>query len=43
MPDRAGGDAVEMRFILAVKSRVHLARVMRRLRRIDGIARVARS
>ncbi len=43
MPDRAGGDAVEMRFILTVKNRVHLARVMRRLRRIDGIGRVARS
>ncbi|MGQ0530057.1 MAG: RelA/SpoT family protein [Panacagrimonas sp.] len=43
MPDRAGSDAVEMRFILTVKNRVHLARVLRRLRRIDGIERVART
>ena len=43
MPDRAGGDAVEMRFIITVKSRTHLARVMRRLRRIDGVERVART
>ena len=43
MPDRAGGDAVEMRFMLAVKHRVHLARVMRRLRLIDGVERVART
>jgi hypothetical protein len=42
MPDRAGGEAVEMRFLLAVKHRVHLARVMRRLRLIDGVERVAR-
>lgn len=43
MPDRAGGEAVEMRFILTVKNRTHLARVMRRIRLIDGIARVART
>jgi GTP diphosphokinase / guanosine-3',5'-bis(diphosphate) 3'-diphosphatase len=43
MPDRAGGDAVEMRFVLAVKHRTHLARVMRRLRLIDGVERVART
>ena len=43
MPDRAGGDAVEMRFVLTVKNRVHLARVMRRLRLIDGVERVART
>jgi RelA/SpoT family (p)ppGpp synthetase len=43
MPDRAGGEAVEMRFILAVKNRVHLAKVMRRVRRVDGVERVARS
>lgn len=43
MPDRAGSDTVEMRFTLAVKNRVHLARVLRRLRRIDGVERVARS
>lgn len=43
MPDRAGGEAVEMRFLLAVKNRTHLARVMRRLRLIDGVERVART
>ncbi|MCC2655772.1 MAG: bifunctional (p)ppGpp synthetase/guanosine-3,5-bis(diphosphate) 3-pyrophosphohydrolase [Panacagrimonas sp.] len=43
MPDRAGGDAVEMRFVLTVKHRTHLARVMRRLRLIDGVERVART
>lgn len=43
MPDRAGGDAVEMRFILTVKNRSHLARVMRRLRHIEGVSRVARA
>ncbi|MFP5306416.1 MAG: RelA/SpoT family protein [Gammaproteobacteria bacterium] len=42
MPDRAGGEAVEMRFVIAVKSRVHMARVLRRIRRIDGIERVWR-
>jgi GTP diphosphokinase / guanosine-3',5'-bis(diphosphate) 3'-diphosphatase len=43
MPDRAGGEALEMRFILAVKNRVHLARVLRRLRRIEGVERVNRA
>jgi GTP diphosphokinase / guanosine-3',5'-bis(diphosphate) 3'-diphosphatase len=43
MPDRAGGDAVEMRFIVAVKSRIHLARVVRRIRRIEWIERVWRA
>ena len=43
MPDRAGGEAVEMRFIVAVKSRVHLARVVRRIRRIEWIERVWRA
>ena len=42
MPDRAGSDAMEMRFVLTVKSRVHLARVLRRLRRIEWVERVAR-
>ncbi|MDE2148634.1 MAG: bifunctional (p)ppGpp synthetase/guanosine-3',5'-bis(diphosphate) 3'-pyrophosphohydrolase [Gammaproteobacteria bacterium] len=42
MPDRAGSEAIEMRFVLTVRSRVHLARVMRRLRRIDGAQRVWR-
>ncbi|NKF22197.1 bifunctional (p)ppGpp synthetase/guanosine-3',5'-bis(diphosphate) 3'-pyrophosphohydrolase [Solimonas sp. C16B3] len=43
MPDAAGGDAVEMRFIITVRSRVHLARVLRRLRRVDGVERVVRA
>ena len=43
MPDRAGGEAVETRFVLTVKNRVHLARVMRRLRLIDSVSRVARA
>jgi GTP pyrophosphokinase len=43
MPDRAGSEAVEMRFIITVRSRVHLARVLRRLRRIDGVERVIRA
>ena len=43
MPDRAGGEAVEMRFVITVRNRVHLAKVMRKLRRIDGIARVSRA
>ena len=43
MPDRAGGEAVEMRFVITVRDRVHLARVLRRIRRIDGIERVWRA
>lgn len=42
MPDRAGGEAVEIRFILTVRNRVHLARVLRRIRNIDGIENVRR-
>ncbi|TXG98064.1 MAG: bifunctional (p)ppGpp synthetase/guanosine-3',5'-bis(diphosphate) 3'-pyrophosphohydrolase [Nevskiaceae bacterium] len=42
MPDRAGGDAIEMRFILSVKSRTHLARVLRRVRRVSGVERIGR-
>jgi GTP diphosphokinase / guanosine-3',5'-bis(diphosphate) 3'-diphosphatase len=43
MPDRAGGDAIEMRFIVTVKSRVHLARVLRRVRQVEGVEAVRRS
>ncbi|MGH8541908.1 MAG: RelA/SpoT family protein [Stenotrophobium sp.] len=43
MPDRAGGETIEMRVVLTVKGRVHLARVLRRLRRIDGVERVSRA
>ncbi|WP_028081700.1 RelA/SpoT family protein [Solimonas soli] len=42
MPDRAGSEAIEMRFVITVKSRVHLARVLRRLRRIEGVEKVLR-
>jgi len=43
MPDRAGGETIEMRFIITVKSRVHLAHVMRRLHRLDGVEKVVRT
>ncbi|MGQ0697601.1 MAG: RelA/SpoT family protein [Panacagrimonas sp.] len=43
MPDRSGGDTVETRYIITVKSRVHVAKVMRRLRRVEGVERVART
>ncbi|HEX4871949.1 MAG TPA: bifunctional (p)ppGpp synthetase/guanosine-3',5'-bis(diphosphate) 3'-pyrophosphohydrolase [Nevskiaceae bacterium] len=42
MPDRAGSEAIEMGFVLTVRDRVHLARVIRRLRRIEGVERVIR-
>jgi guanosine-3',5'-bis(diphosphate) 3'-pyrophosphohydrolase len=42
MPDRAGSETIEMRFIIAVKSRVHLAQVVRRLHRLNGVTKVAR-
>lgn len=43
MPDRAGGEAIEMRFLITVKSRTHLARVMRRIRRVEHVERVTRA
>jgi GTP diphosphokinase / guanosine-3',5'-bis(diphosphate) 3'-diphosphatase len=43
MPDRAGGEAIEMRFIVTVKSRVHLARVLRRVRQVEGVESVRRA
>ncbi|ULQ45425.1 bifunctional (p)ppGpp synthetase/guanosine-3',5'-bis(diphosphate) 3'-pyrophosphohydrolase [Flagellatimonas centrodinii] len=42
MPEDVGGDVVETRFILSVRDRVHLARVIRRLRRVDSVERVYR-
>ncbi len=43
MPERGGGDAaLEMRFVITVRDRVHLARVLRRLRRIEAVQRVVR-
>jgi RelA/SpoT family (p)ppGpp synthetase len=43
MPDRAGSEAMELRFIITVRDRTHLARVMRRLRRLEAVQRVTRS
>jgi len=43
MPDRAGSEAIEMRFVLTARNRVHLARVLRRTRRIEGVERVIRA
>ncbi len=42
MPDRNGSDALEMRFVITVRDRVHLARVLRRLRRLEAVQRVNR-
>jgi guanosine-3',5'-bis(diphosphate) 3'-pyrophosphohydrolase len=43
MPERGGGDAaLEMRFVITVRDRVHVARVLRRLRRLDAVQRVLR-
>lgn len=42
MPDHTGGEIVETRFVLSVRDRTHLARVIRRLRRIDSVERVTR-
>ncbi|TJY58945.1 bifunctional (p)ppGpp synthetase/guanosine-3',5'-bis(diphosphate) 3'-pyrophosphohydrolase [Sinimarinibacterium sp. CAU 1509] len=42
MPERGSGEATETRFTITVKDRVHLARVIRRLRRIDWVERVSR-
>lgn len=44
MPDRSGSEeAVEMRFLITVKDRVHLARVIKRVRRLSAVERVSRS
>jgi guanosine-3',5'-bis(diphosphate) 3'-pyrophosphohydrolase len=43
MPDRLGGDAVEMRFMIGVKNRTHLARVLKRMRRVESVERVTRA
>jgi len=42
IPDRGGGEGLEMRFIITVRDRVHLARVIRRIRRVDSVERVIR-
>ena len=44
MPDRSGSEeAVEMRFLITVRDRVHLARVIRRIRRVESVERVVRA
>ena len=43
MPDRAGGDAIEMRFVITVKSRTQLARVIRRVRGVEAVEMVRRA
>lgn len=43
MPDRAGSEAMELRFIITVRDRDHLARVIRRLRRLEPVQRVTRT
>lgn len=44
MPDRSGSEeAVEMRFLITVKDRVHLARVIKRVRRLSAVERVSRA
>ena len=45
MPDLLKGDPLgltETRFVLSVRDRAHLARVIRRLRRVDSVVRVMR-
>ena len=42
MPERDGSEALEMRFVVMVRDRVHLARVLRRLRRLAPVQRVVR-
>ena len=42
MPERDGSEALEMRFVITVKDRVHLARVLRRVRRLEPVQRVVR-
>ncbi len=43
MPDRSGGESTEMRFIITVRSRTHLAKIMRRLLRLEGVDKVVRN
>lgn len=42
MADRVGDRSSDMRFIITVKNRTHLARVMRRIRRLEFVERVER-
>ncbi|MDD3764160.1 MAG: bifunctional (p)ppGpp synthetase/guanosine-3',5'-bis(diphosphate) 3'-pyrophosphohydrolase [Nevskiales bacterium] len=38
----ASGEATETRFVITVRNRIHLARVLRRIRRIEWVERVSR-
>ena len=42
MADKADTEAADMRFVITVSDRTHLARVLRRIRRLDGVSRVIR-
>lgn len=42
MPERDGSEAVETRFLISVRNRAHLAKVIRRVRRVEGVERVNR-
>ncbi len=43
MAERLDAQSSDMRFLITVRSRTHLARVMRRIRRLPTVARVART
>ncbi|TAM12797.1 MAG: bifunctional (p)ppGpp synthetase/guanosine-3',5'-bis(diphosphate) 3'-pyrophosphohydrolase [Nevskiaceae bacterium] len=43
MPEHGGQGTTEMRFVVTVRDRVHLARVIRRLRHIGAVQRVYRT
>lgn len=43
IPEHGGQETTEMRFVVTVRDRVHLARVIRRLRHIDAVQRVYRT
>lgn len=42
MPDRDGSETIDMRFVVTSKNRVHLARIVKGVRRVDGVSRVSR-
>ncbi|MBL6752347.1 MAG: bifunctional (p)ppGpp synthetase/guanosine-3',5'-bis(diphosphate) 3'-pyrophosphohydrolase [Nevskia sp.] len=42
MPERDGSEALEMRFVVTVRDRLHLARLLRRIRRLEPVQRVIR-
>jgi GTP pyrophosphokinase/guanosine-3',5'-bis(diphosphate) 3'-pyrophosphohydrolase len=42
MGDEHGGDSVEMRLLLSVRDRLHLADVLRTIKRVPAVLRVQR-